>query len=110
MYAVLIPVTFNDRPAAMAELDGLVPQTSAMPGFVAGYWVSLSQDRGTAMVVFDSEDGAQALAAVAKGAPAGAVTPGTIEVGEVLAHLLKVDPDALVAQDEPAKDQGDPLT
>ena len=35
------------------------------------------------MVVFDSEDGAQALAAVAKGAPSGAVTSGTIEVGEV---------------------------
>jgi len=86
MYAVVIPVTFNDRSAATAELEGLVPQVSGMPGFVAGYWVSLSQDKGTAMMVFDSEDAAQALAAVAKGAPAGAVTSGTIEVGEVMAH------------------------
>ena len=86
MYAVVIPVTFNDRSAATAELEGLVPQVSAMPGFVAGYWVSLSQDKGTAMIMFDSEDAAQALAAVAKGAPPGAVTSGTIEVGEVMAH------------------------
>jgi len=86
MYAVLIAVTFNDRSAATAELEGLVPQVSGMPGFVAGYWVSLSQDKGTAMIVFDSEDGAQALAAVAKGTPPGAVTSGTIEVGEVMAH------------------------
>jgi hypothetical protein len=86
MYAVVIPVTFNDRSAATAELEGLVPQVSGMPGFVAGYWVSLSQDKGTAMIVFDSEDAAQALAGVAKGAPAGAVTSGTIEVGEVMAH------------------------
>ncbi len=86
MHAVLIPVTFNDRPAAAAELDGLVPRISGMPGFVAGYWVSLSQDNGTAMIVFDSEDGAQAMAAVVKGTPPGAVSAGTIEVGEVMAH------------------------
>jgi hypothetical protein len=86
MFAVIIPVTFNDRSVATAELDGLVPQVSGMPGFVAGYGVSLSEDEGVAMIVFDSEDGAQALAAVAKDAPAEAVTSGTIEVGEVMAH------------------------
>jgi hypothetical protein len=86
MHAVVIPVTFNDSTAARAELDQLVPQVSGIPGFVAGYWVALSQDQGTAMVVFDSEDSAKALAAQAQAAPAGAVTPGRIEVGEVLAH------------------------
>ena len=86
MYAVVIPVTFNDRSAATAELEGLVPQVSGMPGFHAGYWVSLSPDKGTAMIVFDSEDSARALAAVAENTPAAAVTPGSIEVGEVMAH------------------------
>ncbi len=86
MYAVVIPVTFNDYSAAEAELDGLVPQVSGMPGFVAGYWVSFSKEEGTAMIVFDSEDGAQAVAAMAKGTPPGAVTSGTIEVGEVMGH------------------------
>ena len=86
MYAVVIPVTFNDRSAAAAELEGLVPQVSGMPGFVAGYWVSFSEDRGTAMIVFDAEDQAQGLATVARGTPPGAVSPGTIEVGEVIGH------------------------
>ena len=86
MHAVLIPVTFNDRPAAQAELDELVPQTSGMPGFVAGYWISLSQDKGTAVIMFDSEAAAQALATMAEGAPVGAVTTGSVEVGEVMAH------------------------
>jgi hypothetical protein len=86
MHAVVIPVTFNDRSAAKGELEGLVSQVSGMPGFVAGYWVALSQESGTAMIVFDSEDSAQALATVARGAPVGAVTTGSIEVGEVMAH------------------------
>jgi len=38
------------------------------------------------MVVFESEDGAQGLAGVARDAPPGAVTAGTVEVGEVLAR------------------------
>ena len=86
MHAVVIPVTFNDRSAAESELDGLVSQVSGAPGFVAGYWVALSQDNGTAMVVFDSEDSAQALAAQAQAAPAGAVTTHGVEVGKVMAH------------------------
>jgi len=86
MHAVVIPATFNDRSAAEGELDGLVAQVSGMPGFVAGYGVAISQDKGTAMVVFDTEESAQALATTAHGAPAGAVTAGGIEVGEVMAH------------------------
>ena len=86
MCATIVSVTFNDRSAATAELEGLVPQVSGMPGFLAGYWVSLSQDKGTSIIVFDSEDSARALAAVAESAPAGPVTPSSIEVGEVIAH------------------------
>ncbi len=86
MHAVVIPVTFNDRSAAEGELPGLVAQVSGTPGFVAGYWLAISQDKGTAMVVFDAEEPAQALATIARSTPAGAVTSGTIEVGEVMAH------------------------
>ncbi len=85
MYAVIITVTFNDRSAAVAELDGLVPQVSGMPGFRAGYWVSLSEDKGTSLVVFDSEESARAILAMAENAPAAAVTTDSIEVGEVIA-------------------------
>lgn len=86
MHAVVIPVTFNDRTAAGAELDGLVAQVSGMPGFLAGYWIALSNDRGTAVVAFESPESAEALAAIARSAPAGAVTTGNVEVGEVMAH------------------------
>jgi hypothetical protein len=86
MYAVIISVTFIDRSAAEGELVGLVSQVSGIPGFVAGYWVALSADKGTAMVVFDSEGSARALAAQAQSAPAGSVTTDSIEVGEVMGH------------------------
>ena len=57
-----------------------------MPGFVSGYWVALSEDKGIAMVMFDSEDSAQALAEMAKGVTHGGVITGSVEVGEVMAH------------------------
>jgi len=86
MPAVVIPATFRDRSAAMAELPALVSQVSAMAGFVAGYWVAFSGDKGTAIIRFESEEAAQALADFAKRAPAESVVSGNIEVGEVMAH------------------------
>jgi hypothetical protein len=86
MHAVVIPVTFNDRSAAEGELPGLVSQVSAMPGFVSGYWVALSEDKGMAMVMFDSEGSAQGLVEMVKSGPDGSVSTGTIEVAEVMAH------------------------
>jgi hypothetical protein len=86
MHAVVIDVTFDDLSAAKAELGQLVPQVSAAPGFVSGYWIALSQDKGTSVVVFESEDAARALVQTVQGAPAEAVTVDRVEFGEVLAH------------------------
>jgi hypothetical protein len=86
MYAVIMNVTFNDRPAAEGELVGLVSQVSGIPGFVAGYWVAISEEKGTAMIVFESETSAEALAAQARSAPTGSVTTDSIEVGQVMGH------------------------
>ena len=86
MHAVVINVTINDRSAAQAELSELVPQVSAAPGFVAAYWIALSQDKGTSIAVFDAEASAQALVAQVESAPAGAVTTESFQVGEVIAH------------------------
>jgi hypothetical protein len=87
MHAVVINVTINnDLPAAKAELDEIVPRVSGAPGFVAGYWVALPQDKGTSIAVFDSEAAAQAGAAQAGGGSPGAVTMDSVEVGEVIAH------------------------
>jgi hypothetical protein len=57
-----------------------------MPGFVSGYWVALSEDKGMAMVMFDSEGSAQGLVEMVKSGPDGSVSTGTIEVAEVMAH------------------------
>ena len=84
MHAVVITGTFVDRAAAEAELPELIEGVSGMPGFVAGYWVALSGDQAHAMIVFDSEDGAQMLADQARGGPSDAVAASAIQVGEVL--------------------------
>ena len=86
MHAVVFSVSFTDRAAAQASLGELVPRVSTSPGFVAGYWVALSDSKGTSIAVFDSEDQAHALGEQAKAAPAGPVKIESIEVGEVVAH------------------------
>ncbi len=55
-----------------------------MPGFVAGYWVAFSRDKGTAMVMFESEEAARALADMVH--DTNAVTAGGVEMGGVMGH------------------------
>jgi hypothetical protein len=86
MHAVAIRVTINDMPAAQAELSELVPRVSGMPGFVAGYWVALPDEKGTSIAVFESEAAAQALVALMSDGPAMAVTIDSVDVGQVIAH------------------------
>jgi hypothetical protein len=86
MHAVVINVSFADFEAAKGELGELVPRVSSAPGFVAGYWIALSPNEGTSVVVFDSEDSAQTLLGTMAGAPAMAVSVDSVSVGEVIAH------------------------
>ena len=86
MHAVVINVSFTDFAAAKDELGGLVPRVSSAPGFVAGYWIALSQDKGTSIVVFDSEDSARMLVSTMQGAPSMSVTVDSVDVGEVVAQ------------------------
>ena len=89
MHAVVHSVTINDRSAAEADLDRIVPLVSDMPGFAAGYWVARSADAGIAMVMFDSEEAAQGFADFLKSAPDEAgvtLDRENIEVGQGLAH------------------------
>lgn len=95
MHAVVTSLTFNERAAAEAELSEIVARVSGMPGFVDGYWVTLNADRGTSIIVFDSQEAAQTLASFAQGAPYASVTPHAIHVGEVIGH-------ASIYQREPA--------
>jgi hypothetical protein len=85
MHAVVTTVTINDPDAAQATLENeVVPRVSQAPGFVAGYWVRLSEDKGASVVVFDSEDAARTAAERIQ-APAP-VTFDSVEVGEVVAN------------------------
>jgi hypothetical protein len=87
MHAVFISVEFDDRDAAADELPGLVSMVRGMPGVVTGYWVDTDDNTGTSITVFESEDGANALADMARNSPpSNAVTTTSIKVGEVMAH------------------------
>ena len=89
MHAVLINVTVSDRETAEASLHSeVVPRVSQAPGFVAGYWTRSQGDKGTALIVFESEDSAEAAKGQIEqqGPPTDAVAFDSIEVREVIAH------------------------
>ena len=68
--------------------DEVVPRASNAPGSVAGYWLRSQDDHGLSVVVFESEDAAQAAAQMieSQGPPTDAVTLDSVDVREVVAH------------------------
>jgi hypothetical protein len=86
---VVVRVTVNDESAGRKMLaEEVVPRASAAPGFVAGYWTRSSSDnKGISMVVFDTEEQANAAKAmIEQGLPnPDAVTLESVEVREVVA-------------------------
>lgn len=89
MHAVVANATIHDFDRARQSLvEQTVPGVSQAPGFVAGYWTRSDDNRGIAMVVFESEDAARAVAEQLKsqGPPdPEAVTLESVEVREVVA-------------------------
>ena len=86
MHAVVTTVTVNDREAATSHLrEQVVPGVSQAPGFVAGYWTR-TESRGVGMVVFESEDAAQAMSERFPSIVPDMVTLEGVEVLEVVAH------------------------
>jgi hypothetical protein len=86
MHAAVIPFTINDRGALPTVLDELVQDVSVAPGFVSVYGVTLEQDEGIAILVFDSETSASLQALAAQVMQKTALTVGTPQGGEVVAH------------------------
>jgi len=87
MHAVVIHVTIEDFGSARANLqENVVPQATQAPGFVAGYWTRLTEDRGIAMMVFESEDAARAAQEQARSAPRVGANITDVQVAEVVAH------------------------
>src|SRR6188474_605517 len=86
MHAVVTRVTVNDTEAALSHLrENVVPGVSEDPGFVAGYWTR-KEGTGLAMVLFESEDAATAMAERVPSMLTDAVTLDDIEVREVVVH------------------------
>jgi ribosomal protein L35AE/L33A len=87
MYAVLTRVTINDEEQATRNLqDNVVPRVRQAPGLVAGYWVRLDGNQGRSIVVFESEEAAQAAADQVRAMQFEFVTLDSVDVLEVVAH------------------------
>jgi hypothetical protein len=87
VHAVVAQVTINDDTgAAESHLrERVVPGVTQAPGFVAGYWTR-KESRGVGMVVFESEDAAQAMVERFPSMVPDMVTLEGVEVLEVVAH------------------------
>ena len=88
MHAVVGNVTIHDFERGLPVLrDEIVPRVKQAPGFVSAYWLRSQGDGGMSVIVFESEDAAQALARriESEGSPTDAVTLNGLEVREVVA-------------------------
>jgi hypothetical protein len=89
VHAVVVNVTIHDFDRGLENLrQQVVPAASQAPGLVAGYWTRGQDNRGLAMVVFESEDAANNAAQMVQSQPppADAVTLDSVEVREVVAN------------------------
>jgi hypothetical protein len=86
MHAVVVRVNIKDPEGATSELrDNVVPRVKEAPGFVAGYWTR-KDGGGLSMIVFESEDQANAAAEmIPQVVPEGVDFQGA-EVREVVAN------------------------
>ena len=86
MHAVVVTVTIADSETARQQLhERVIPSVKQAPGFVGGYWLAPSDGKGLSVVVFDSEDNANAMASRIRegGIPADNVTLESVDVREV---------------------------
>ncbi len=87
MNAVVVRSTINDFEEGRRFLrEEVVPRVSQAPGFVTAHWVRLEENKGTSMLVFESEEAARAVADQINPPPSGAVTLNSVDVGEVVEH------------------------
>ena len=86
MHAVIVNVTLKDPEAAESHLhEAVVPGVKQAPGHVVGHWARKG-DSGTSMVIFESEDAANAMADRVPTMVTDAVTIESVDVREVVAH------------------------
>lgn len=89
MHAVVVRSTIHNFDKGRAFLrEQAIPRVRQAPGFVTAHWVRLTENSGTSMLIFESEEAAQAVAEQVKANPPGSdvVTFNSVEVGEVVEH------------------------
>ena len=68
MHAMVATVTIADYEAAQQQLqERVIPMVKQTPGFVAGYWLAPADGKGLGLVVFDTEEHANAMATQLRG-------------------------------------------
>jgi len=87
MYAAVvrakIPGGVND--ARLKNLkEQVIPMVSSAPGFVAGYWLDVVDEKGLALIVFKDEASAKASAPPAGTDMGEGVTIDSVEFRDVL--------------------------
>ena len=87
MHAVVVNLTINEPEADLRALrDRVVPLVTQAPGFVTAYWTR-SGSAGLSMIVFDSNEAANAAAEQLRSTLSDPVaTLDNIDVREVVAH------------------------
>lgn len=94
MYAALATVSISDYEHAHRILhDDVLPTITDVPGFVAGYWLAPVNGRGLEILIFETEDEAQAMAdQLPKGRELNEyVTVQSVEVCEVAGSVHQLD-------------------
>jgi hypothetical protein len=87
MHAVVIEVEVGNLEDARRELtERVVPTVRQAPGFVSGVWYEAGEGRGRSVVVFETEEAANAMAAMARDNAPAAVTVHDISVRQVVAQ------------------------
>lgn len=86
MHAVIVKVNLSDPEGSVSALrEQVVPRVKQAPGFVSGTWTRKGNS-GLSMVIFDSEDAANAASELVPGLVPDGVSLEDVEVREVTAQ------------------------
>ena len=89
MHALIVKVQIHDFERAHEFLTTqIVPNVKQAPGFVTGHWTTSDRSHGESMIIFESEEGAQAVKQMIESGPGPGdeVTLESVEIAEVVAN------------------------
>ena len=88
MHAVVVRSTLHDFEQATTYLrEQAIPRVKQAPGFVGGQWVRLSENSGTSMLTFETEENARAALEQLRANPPRGLTIDSSEIGEVVERI-----------------------